>query len=263
MTVPVTIRDLSSDGVRLISPDAPEFDALAAPLVGSRAPRVLKMKPALVIVRNDSPRTIVAESLTWRVGRNVGGLVQRTNSQFPEVIVGDTAISRSRKGVKPGECQVVAAGCVVENLDAIDEMDTWIEHFVGERDRMVADSTGIAIELDAVIFDDGQLAGPDENGWLRGMFGSYVTEKQQWYRQILAALDAGASLEDAYSPLRAFQEQLNRDPRRRMQMMREDPNHLWRTQAAAEAAAWRHRYPDDQIPDLLRRSIRLDPFVIR
>ncbi|HEY6357398.1 MAG TPA: hypothetical protein VIX35_04090, partial [Vicinamibacterales bacterium] len=82
---------------------------------------MLKMKPALVLVRNDSPRTIVAVSLTWRVTKRSGAERHRTNSTSPNVIVGDTRVAhspRERRGVLPGEYQLVAEGCVVEDLDA-------------------------------------------------------------------------------------------------------------------------------------------------
>ena len=127
MTAPVTVSGLDRHGVSLMSPLDPAFDETARPLIGSRADRVFKMKPMLVIVRNDAPRTIVALSLTWRVSKRVGGLVHRTNSVFPHVVCGDQTVSRDAAG------------------------------------------------------------GPARRGEL---FGTYVAAKQDWYRTILAGLDA-------------------------------------------------------------------------
>jgi len=263
MTAPVTVSGLDRHGISLISPLDPAFDEMARPLIGSRADRVFKIKPMLVIIRNDTIRTIVAMSLTWRVSKLVGGLVHRTNSVFPHVICGDQAVSRMRPGVRPGETHVVAAGCVVEALDQLEgESDSWIEHFVAERDRAVDGATAVAIELDAAIFDDGTLVGMNQDGWLSDLFGTYIGAKQDWYRTILAGLDSGQSLDDAYAPLRAFsageirrmREGVRADPKERMRS-------IWRTNAAAEAYAWQRRCSEAEVPQLLR-SLRLEPFVI-
>lgn len=260
--VPLTVRGLDADGVTLISPLSPQFDAIARPLIGSRANRILRMKPMLAVVENSAARRVVAISLAWRIRKPVGGLLARTNSIFPHVVCGDQAIARQRPGVRPGEHHLVASSCVVEGLDDIPENDGWIEDLVRERDRAVEGAVDVAIELDAVIFDDGRLIGPDEDGWLSGLFGAYVAAKQEWYRGILDALNRGKTVEQAYAPVRAFQEETMR------RMMSGDRDHLrntdllWQTQAAADAAAWRRHYADAEIPALLE-SIRLEPFVIR
>jgi hypothetical protein len=58
--------------------------------------------------------------------------------------------------------------------------------------------------MTGLVFDDGSLVGVDQDAWLSDLFGTYVAEKQAWYRTILTALDAGQSLDEAYAPLRAF-----------------------------------------------------------
>jgi hypothetical protein len=222
------------------------------------------MKPMLVIVENRSPRPIVAISLTWRVRNRDGGLIFRTNSIFPHVVCGDQAVARERLAILPGERHLVATGCVVENLDDIPEDDSWIEHFVREGDQTVEGADDVTIELDAVVFDDGQLIGPDEDGWLSALFGACVAAKQRWYRLILDGLRRGKSVDEAYAPVRAFQEETAR------RIMSGDPGGgldrdveaLWRTQAAADVSRWRSRYSDPEIPTLLE-SVRLEPFLIR
>ena len=262
MTAPVTVSGIERHGVSLVSPVDPSFDAIARPLIGSRADRIFKMTPMLVVVRNDAPCTIVALSLTWRVSKRVGGLVHRTNSVFPRVVCGDQAIARARPGVRPGEAHAIAAACVVEGLDDVPEPDDWIEHFVEERDRAVDGATAVAIELDAAVFDDGTLVGVNQDAWLSDLFGTYVAEKQEWYRTILAAIDAGQSLDEAYAPLRAFSaESLRRMAAARGMDSRERMRSIWRTQAASEASDWLRRYPAADVPRLLR-GVRLEPFVI-
>jgi phosphoserine phosphatase len=133
---------------------------------------------------------------------------------------------------------------------------------VAERDRVVEGATAVAIDLDAAIFDDGTLVGANQDGWLSELFGTYVAAKQEWYRTILAGLDAGQSLEDAYAPLRAFSAESIRQMHARGPMdPRERRRSMWRTQAAGEASSWLRRFPASEVPGLLR-GLRLEPFAI-
>jgi hypothetical protein len=42
----------------------------------------------------------------------------------------------------------------------------------------------------------------------------------------------------------------------------EFPLEMWKREAAADAQRWRRRYADEEIPRLLKQSIRLEPFAI-
>ena len=86
--------------------------------------------------------------------------------------------------------------------------------------------------------------------------------KQGWYRGIIEALDAGQSVAESFAPVERFL--ANAIDRRRAgnAFVGEKPGDLWTHQAAAEAAAWRRRYKDAEIPPLMKRLIRLDPFTI-
>jgi hypothetical protein len=120
----------------------------------------------------------------------------------------------------------------------------------------------LRIELDAVIFADGTLVGTDQNGWLSDLFSECVAQKQAWYREILSRLNAGASVDEAYSPIRSFLEERQARIRSRQPLVHGDVE-LWNTQAAGDAQRWRRKFTDDELPQLLRSSIRLEAFVIR
>jgi hypothetical protein len=108
------------------------------------------------------------------------------------------------------------------------------------------------------------LLGPDDDSWLADLFSSYVKAKQDWYRVIIGALDAGKSVSEAYQPLEDFVEQLKARMRMRARqpLHRDNPNAIWVQEAAADAMRWRRRHTDAEIPQLLKDSIRLDPFEI-
>jgi hypothetical protein len=259
----IHVRGFDDDGVKLIPPTTDDFDALARPLIGRVADIGLKLKPMLVVVSNESPRTIVSFSKIWKVRHKDRRTTSiRSHTSFPEFLCGDAFLRRDSQALPPGGQRIEAANLVIQGY-AADEpyYDQFLDQFIVEKDRMLANASELHIEVDAVIFDDGTLIGHDPDGWLRGLFSEYVAAKQQWYRQILERLDAGLSVEDAYAPIRAF----HAERRTRVRRPRRPGEHLeiWKTNAAAEATRWRNHFNDDELPALLRESIRLDPFVIR
>lgn len=263
MALSVHVRGFDDDGVKVIPPTTSDFDELARPLIGRVADIGLKLKPMLAIVSNESPRTIVSFSKIWTV-RHVGGRTStfKSHASFPEFICGDASFRRDPQAFPPGAKRVEAVGLVIQGY-ANDEpyYDQFLDQFIVEKDQMLANAMELHIELDAVIFDNGALIGPDQNGWLSGLFSDYVAAKQQWYREILERLDAGLSVEEAYAPIRAFQAEHRTRTRRPVRSG--EHLELWKTNAAAEATRWRDHFREDELPALLRESIRLDPFVIR
>jgi len=187
--MPLSIEVRGLDGVSLLSPADPEFDTLAAPLLGRATELVLQLKPFLVLVQNESARTVVAFSKTLRI---------------------------THAGGRMGTLQ------------------------------------------DQAIFDDGTMLGADES--LLSQFSDYLEAKQHWYRSILAALDAGQSIDDAFGPVGQFRAD---ERKRRDQIPRAPLGPIWKGQAAADAERWRRRHAEREVHRLLKETIRLEPFVIR
>ena len=101
----------------------------------------------------------------------------------------------------------------------------------------------------------------DDESALRDLFSAYVQAKQDWYRGIIEALNAGQSAADSFAPVERFlADRTNR--LRAGHFMEEKPGDLWTHQAAAEATSWHRRHADKDIPPLLKQAIRLDPFII-
>jgi hypothetical protein len=258
----VRVHGFEDDGVTLIPPASPTFDELARPLIGRAADIGLRLKPMLVIVSNQSPFTIVSLSTMWTV-RHADGrtFTMRSHASFPEFVCGDVLVCGKSQAIPPGSHRLEAMSVVIHGYgDDEPYYDQFLHQFVVEKDQLLADATELLIELDAVIFADGTLIGRDRDDWLSGLFAEYVREKQQWYRQILERLDAGMSVDDAYAPIRAFQAGHHERMRRRHSG---EPPEIWKTNAAAEATGWRRFFTDDELPAVLKTSIRLEPFVIR
>jgi hypothetical protein len=264
MPLALSVNGLDDEGVRLISPASPDFDDLARPLMGERVAHIgLQLKPMLVIVTNDSPHTIVSMSVVWHVTHE-GGRTSRFwgHASFPESVCGDVLISHDPEAIPPGSRRLEANGLVLHGYGSFDEYyDQFLPQFVDRKNEDLADGTALQIDLNAVIFADGTLIGPDDESRLADLFSTYVRAKQDWYRGIIDGLDAGQSVEDAFGAVRTFLEQSS-ERHAGMASHFSDPQAIWKQQSAAEAASWRRRFKDEEIPGLLRAAIRLTPFVI-
>ncbi len=264
MNVLIRTKAFDEHGIRLIPPTDADFNGMARSLIGRVADIGLKLKPMLVIVSNESAQTVVSYSKTW-TARYAGGRtsVIRSHTSFPETVCGDILIAKDSEALPPGGKRIETASLVIQAYAQSEPYyDQFLDQFILEKDRMLANAEELEIELGAVIFADGSLIGSDKDGWLSHLFSECVDEKQAWYREILNRLNSGASVDEAYAPLRAFQEQRNVRMRSGRPLDRAEMK-LWKTQAAADVQRWRRAFTDAELPHLLRSSIRLEPFVIR
>ena len=215
----LTIEVSGLDGLVITSPVSPEFDELARPLIGRVADIGLQLKPLLIVVTNESAKTVVAFSRTWRVTYPGRLHEYRDHTSFPEAVCGDVLVSDRPASMQPGGRRVEAKGLVIQGWGegpGGEYYDQFLPQFVVEKNQMLKNATELRIELNAAIFGDGTLVGPDDDSWLSDLFSSYVSTKQYWYRTIIAALDAGASVPEAFQPL----DQFMKDSRDRMRSSR-------------------------------------------
>ena len=262
MALSIRVKGLDLYGVGLLPPTRQEFDELARPLIGERiADAGLRLKPMLVIVSNENVRTVVSLSLVWCVTHRDGRTSQFWgHTSFPDVICGDSVLSNQPAGLGTGQHRIEANGLVLHgwgNLDGY--FDQFLDQFVEEKERLLANAVDLSIELNAVIFADGTLIGADDDSMLSNLFAAYVQAKQTWYRGIIVALDGGQSVPEAFAPVERFL----LDSTNRARGMWKQPPEVWIVNAAAEARRWHCRYADEEIPFLMKQTIRLDSFTIR
>ena len=265
MALLIRVDGLEADGVSLVSPTLPTFDDMARPLLGERIADIgLKLKPMLVIVSNETSQTIVSLSVVWRVTHQSG---RRTSfwshTSFSDVVCGDVLFSQGPLGLEAGQQRIEANGVVIHRWGYLDAyFDQFLGQFVDQRNALLANALELQIALDAVIFADGTLVGPDEEAALSERFSTYVRAKQAWYRGILDALDRGESVAEAFAPVDRFVADARAQRRTRPPRVVEPPD-AWTQQAAADVTRWRRKFADEEIPALLRQTVRLDPFVVR
>jgi len=236
-----------------------------------RAARVARARTLLGTASPSAPTPVAGDrardglSLVWRVTHRDGRTTQFWgHTSFPEVICGDVLLSHHPAGLETGQRRIEANGLVIHGWGYGDEYyDQFLGQFVDQKDTLLAHAVELHIELNAVIFADGTLIGPDDQSALTDLFSTYVQAKQDGYRGIIAALDAGQSGAESFAPVERFLADATNRMRARNQVVREKPADLWTHQAAADAGRWRRRYADGDIAPLLKQVIRLDPFTIR
>jgi len=250
---------LDDAGVRLIPSWAPDFDQRVRSFVRHGADLALRCKPDLAILVNESPHAIVAYADLFL------GLDGRHTvlHRYPEAAAGDgrTQVFPRKQGVRPGEQRLVNR---TFELDPEAEDNSWLENICGPGagSQMLPART---IRLDAVIFEDGTLVGPNESR-IDEHFAAHVGAQQDGFRLIVERVIAGDTLEDALKVLRAWQPDM--DSRRGPGGPREGDQESYRTfyryLVAGEINWWRSFYRNDpqQTYALFKNAIRAEPFRI-
>jgi hypothetical protein len=241
------------EGVGIISPLSPEFDTLATPLLGRLAERALRLKPYLAIVWNQSPRRVVALSSDWISFPNENGATTtvRSHLKFPDAVCGPAFGRTGRQGIVPGGKMVISVACSVEPESLESGDGEWLDQFVQEKDSQLRDASDLSIGLDAVIFDDGLLVGPDSAG-LANVFRMHVDTRQEIYRTVVKRLEECNASEDFFAPVRA----MLINPRNVSPDVLRDPDVRERSEAAAEVISWQRLTLLEPL-----KTVRTEPFV--
>jgi hypothetical protein len=254
----IHVTSWETEGITLASPADPDFDSLSRSLFKGNVEELLKLKPFLVVVSNQSPRTIVAYTLRWRV-RLLNGKQVTTFSQakYPDAVAG--AVPSRGNEIRSGEQKIAAKGIEIDcgRWSGKPTEEYYLRQFASWADESVG-ATDIQIGLDSVIFEDGELIGPGESR-LGDDFAAYVKAKQDLYWSLVQGLDSGQSMDEAFRPIEATIAATRANPRLDLR----DPFAIWPRQAAGELSGWRKRYGDVALPNILRQALRKKPFVIR
>lgn len=247
---PIEIADFASEGVTLTPATDPDFDARAQAILSGYASPVLGLKPYLAIVSNRDPRTVVAYTVSWTVTRpNESTEVTYAQFKFPDAVAGTgngLTLLQSRE-IETGEERLVGMGFEVWPVEYVDSF----REFGDDAERKLGPVKHLRIALDAVIFDDGVLLGPNDSQ-LAEHFIAFVQAKQKLYRDIIVALELGSGKDDVFAPLRTAVT----TPLRPQAM---DPLAVYDKQSAAEILNWHDRI----VLELFRRALRREPFVIQ
>lgn len=257
MPISVTIGGPKIEGLELMSPTVPQFDAAVHSLFRGNSDELLKLKPFLAILSNRCDRTLVAYAVKWEVAQHAGRRITTSQHKYPHAVA--PAAPRRGNEIRPGEQKIVAMSieidCGLWGGQATEEF--YLRRFI-DWFTEYNDANALEISIDAAIFDDGEFLGPNKSK-LDQHFRSYVDAKKDYYRIILQGLDSGKSLDDAFAPIEAVVKANAANPG----LDSRDVRTMWKRVAAPEVRIWRLKHGDAAAPEIYRRALRTEPFVIR
>ena len=199
--IPVVVDSSPIAGVEIIAPGNPRFDQEARKIVGAKLDLVKTLSPLLMLIKNNSQRTIVAYSPEWDLKRNGEEIPYVGLRTYPMAISGPECDSPSDRDIRPGEEWLVGwNNDFGSRIDAASGSDVDFTETASNQKKELSGVIAVRAHLDAIIFDDGTLVGPDRNH-LSEKFIPNVQDHQELYRSILASLHSGESAEKLYDSL--------------------------------------------------------------
>jgi hypothetical protein len=201
--VDLQVIDLEANGVVLVSTLRTEFDSLVQSIAPGWATSLQEVKPYVAIIHNASQHKVVAFKTVLRVKWSDG----TTSRYFSEYKYPD-ALSGQRlgtDGISPGQRRLAGIAVGFELAKFTPEFEASFLELFGSIKKEFASAKAAEVELDAVIFDNGSLIGPDSGPeTLKDNFLAYVQAKQSVYRTILERIDHGMRGDEAFqSPRRS------------------------------------------------------------
>ena len=258
----IVTRGLQSETISLISASSATFSTVLRNLARDKYLAAKELPPFLVILSNRSPNKIVAYALLWKLKRDTGAeLTQFVQFKYPDAVAGvpDTgAISladRSDGSIASGDKKIVAMEFEFQPPLNAPDWSTWIHQIAEWQKQQYADVHSVEVDLDAVIFSNGVLSGPDSSE-LSTHFSTYLAAKQELFRQIAARLNSGSTVEEAFRAIDSMAQPKPSD----------DINDLslfYHRLAAQEIRALRKRVGDQDSIVICKEAVREQPFVVR
>jgi hypothetical protein len=259
----VTASGFDAEGIRVISPADDSFgpwvDDLAEPMW---APFIKDAVPSVVVLVNESDRTIVAMSTVFEVN---GGVRASRNSVFfvaPDAIASSELDygRASEEGIAPGEGRMIGFNFrVPDRTDAgkftqeeRDFYDPQTRNWIKSTAADLVTARAVHVSLDTVIFADGLLLGDDASR-LASHFDALVQEKQRVYRFLVNRLDAG---EPAGAVIEAFMRQSEPE------LDRLDSESYAANEARNTVYHLLRNYGPEALRDVVSRALLPQPFVI-
>src|SRR5262249_50988505 len=138
---------------------------------------------------------IVAFAVSWTVIAG-SGLSEKAGSLFrdPDGIFADFDVPASHYSILSGRQKVV--GFHFEIPEYQREHEDGLRSYLRETLEH-KNIKGVEVVLDAVIFDDGLLIGPDSYS-LSASFAAHLKAKQELYRAIADRIEQGSSVDEAF-----------------------------------------------------------------
>lgn len=199
-----TYSDLKQFGLEFVTPEGRQFSDLVKEITSLRLFDEFPDDPAAVLL-NNSGKTIIAYSHIWKLtykNGTVGGIPWCTlrSSEQIDILTGRNIVTKDVKGlIIPGSKRLFIEEGVIGKNDGVlaaDKSNLPEQRPYLSSGRRLPNPEIVAVELvlDAVFFEDGLCAGPDEHGLFK-----LASEHIEWQvakaHEIVLLLQKGEPLE--------------------------------------------------------------------
>ena len=214
--IPVTYRDLPKFGLPFLKPDDPLFGSVAQEIRELReypVPQISGDLNTAAVLLNQSGKAIITLAWIWRYA--LAGQEPRTSRHFNlgsgtqmDVLAGRTRVAPDPVSfILPGSKRLITeAGMFGDNTDVLAREPRtrgvaggggrgagWAFRGRGARSNGPEEQvTGIELQLDFVVFEDGLCVGPDEANLFENLTAD-LEQRRSAVDQIVRELRAGAS----------------------------------------------------------------------
>src|ERR1039457_5458313 len=163
--VPSTIQ-----GVELVGPESPNFEALVTQIVGTDRPiGFAAALPYALVIRNSTSEAIAAIDTVWTTTDRI--LLNATDAMFNKAIL----------YVKPGQAVVASPPGILQNQRQMQIFANGTTE--SHRLENFRNPGNVTVAIDAVVFESGQFVGADR-------YGAF----EQWEAQIQAPRDLASTV---------------------------------------------------------------------
>lgn len=150
----ISYQSLDAAGVHLLPSTSPEF---AAALDPSRPTAGDALLPYAVLLKNDSDRNIMAFSVRWTCLRPEGPPVTSDETDW------NFSTLKPEDGIPAHRARLFSEISWLGTRHAPKDEST--RQRADDRAALYRTMTSVVVSVEAVLFDDGTVAGPSHNGW--------------------------------------------------------------------------------------------------
>jgi hypothetical protein len=205
MAITIKLRPSPVLNVRLIPSNEKDFDLLLKSANPRSVSNLSCLKPFLVIIVNNDPRTIVAYSVHFSMTDTAGRLTRKL-AQF----LYPGALAWSPLGCLPRGREVWYQEQRVVNpefeIDLSSNKEWRFSDWATAQATQFRSTQILELGLDSLIFEDGELIGPDTSG-LAGHFATYCDARQIVYKQFQEDVQAG-SVDQAFQGIERLRKRM-------------------------------------------------------
>jgi len=191
----VKTKDLAQAGLFIIVPSDPAFTSELQQIGFATNPDVLAIRSSAVILKNTSKHSVVAFGVNWTITDESGVTHTRGFNYIQPSGLLDGGKSKREKAqvehqIRPGGARLLTVNGMARTNEELHDLA--LAAFMG---------TISNVELDLVIFDDGEAVGPNQLGLMK-RFAAYVNAEQDLMQEVDTRMSKGEGLPQILANIR-------------------------------------------------------------